>query len=272
MEQKPIYAGIVLNSDYHKVNNNIAELELDFKQPLEISKKGHYIKLMLAKIPLTFENIKASLTNTTLRYSINDGVGYSVITIPAGLYEFSQIWEEIAYQIQKNGHLEYDSFNNPIYPFRIGVNEATGKGQVVIDNTHSTYPNIIVDLSNNTTSLFYLLYGFTSGTVICDADVSDDFFSTNNADLYDSFFKIKMNHIESFTDAGFEKGNTLHQDFFTGVANDYMTISSREDICCKIDEGLIQNFKLSIVDRNDNHIVFNDTSVNSNTFFRFNIY
>jgi len=267
MEQDAIYPSVILDSDYNSFGEK-SQLKVNFYQPLKIDNNRRYVKIMLMMLPFTIENITAARGNNTLRYSVNGGGAYSTITLGDGTYEFSNVSETIKYQLAKNGHVQA----NDVYPFRVNVDSATQRGWLIIDTNWVTYTQVIVDLSNNNTSTFYTLYGFDATQKTLDGSVATEMISNGYADIFDAYFKIKMNHIRSFDTGGGADSSIIHHDFLRGVAGTFMILTSDQDIMAYLPPGNIQDFTIEILDRNNAPLKFVSKGLNSNVFMKLNIY
>jgi hypothetical protein len=236
-----IITNINFRSDRNGINGKKSHMIMYFKEPILLPKDGKrsQIALIHAKIPNTKYNITAALGNNTIRYSINDGADYHVITFLDGIYSVYDVDNYIQTELYKNGHYELDTITNlPIFPFSLEVNESSSKGYLNIHDTYSAHPDIIVDLGNNNTSTFYLLHGFTNAQKILDADVADQVISANNVDIFDSYIRIEMNIVESYevleeskTDKEMvSRGNTLWQGNFQGVRGSFFLLTKQNGI------------------------------------------
>lgn len=272
----PIATGLNFDSNINTYGNSIARQRIILRNHIKIPKHDgvkHFIKLIRAKIPNTANNFTSELKNNTIRYSVNDGVAYKVITLPNGIYNFYDVDSYIKHIIELNGDVEIDPVTSlKIYPFVIQISTSSRKGYLLLDSTHSKDPDIIVDLTNNGTSEFYLRYGFLLAEAILDADVAHQQISTNDVDIYDSQIKIRCNIVKSYL-SGDDIDDVLFLGNVSGSSGGIFELSSHDDIIGILRESeQISNIVITLVDRNDQLILFDDNSTDSNITLSFNIY
>jgi hypothetical protein len=263
----PITGSIMFDSNSDVVASNIADLSMKFPSPLKLPQDTKtYLKIVNCKIPLIVYNLSPSLSNNKIRYSINAGGAYTEIDFGSGIFEITDIFSYVQQELFNNSHYETLDSGQQIVPFSIQANTSTSKGAILINTNWSDTTQIIVDLTNNSTSTFYLLYGFLVGESILDGSVKTIQISTNNVNIYDSQFAIKCDIIESYK-GGFQDDEILYFGNLTGAKNGIMRIKSSDLIIQPIRPGItyINKINIQFVDRNDTLLVFGpDTSVDSN--------
>jgi hypothetical protein len=265
----PISGTIKFDSNSNAISNNISNLSMRFTTPIKIPQdKKSYLKIKHCKIPMIKYNISSSLSNNTIRYSVDSGSNYTEIDFGSGIFEVGDIYSYIRQELFNNEDYETNDNGENIVPFSVQGNSSTSKGFILINPNWSDVTQIIVDLSNNTTSLFYELLGFTS--ILCTLDGSSKIIqeSTNNIDIYDSQFYILITNgiIESYTQ-GYLENTILYMGNLDGPKNGIKNIQSSDEIIQPILDGIenIARIDIQFVDRNNSLIVFGpDTSTDSN--------
>ena len=146
------------SNDYEDGNN----MTLNINPSINTQGKSYEIGATKIDVPYCCFNISNALGNTTMRYSINDGVDYSTITLAEGAYTLVNITESIKSHLTANGH------STPLdgityYPFALYGNYALAKFFVVLNSVQ--YSDVKVDFSNNGSSLLYKVLGFTPDVI-----------------------------------------------------------------------------------------------------------
>ncbi len=140
---------LVLNSD-RRTTGKTHDFIIKYSPSINLDRTQKYeIALVDANVPNSWYNIAASNGNNTLRYHNGDSV-WKTITFSDGQYSVSAINSYIQSKIDGNG----DTGTN----VSIVGNTNTLKVDITLSN------NYVIDLSNNGTSTFYSLLGFTSST------------------------------------------------------------------------------------------------------------
>jgi len=279
----PLYTNINFDSNDDISGDNQSKMVKKFSSPLTIPNDGknHFIKIMNGKIPMTVHNITDDINNhlnkinNTIRYSVNAGGDYKVLTFLNGIYGPYGIDSDIKALLYSNGDYITDSNTGEIiYPFILSASESSSFGYLTIDKRFTGYTNVIVDLSNNTTSYFYLLYGFGISQVVLDGSATTQVVSSGLLDIYDSQFSINCDKVISYV-KGFSTGNVLYYGNLNGKANGYKFIKANEDIIGFIQPGtkVINTIEIRFVDRSDDLLIFGDTSsIDSNITLSLSIY
>lgn len=151
-----VQAVVHIGSRYSSVNTNRAHLKYIFNPTIKLKPTAiHRLRLTNSKIPMTVRNLSLALGNHIMRYSVDSGVTYKVVTLDDGIYEVSNIDESIKFYVNQNADVEVDPITGAnIYPFTIGSNASTSRAWITIDQNHSKARTTIVDLTNN--SLYYV--------------------------------------------------------------------------------------------------------------------
>ena len=185
---------ILINSDEHSVNNDKAYLRKIVDIPLE-SKGKYKVELIKLKMPHAINNIITG-TNDTFRISHDAGANWTTITIPAGMYELETLQQVI---IDKLIELTYYSgeVGNYSYDYMLYYNESTNKCFWLTKNN-----NYWIDLTNNGTSEFNKIIGFTTTTLLQNAT---SYVATSDADFAwrdGNAFRVKCNLVGGNSDPG----------------------------------------------------------------------
>lgn len=276
----PIVPNINFDSDINSIDSNRAHMTKIFQSPIMIEKSREgkrLLKLTYAKIPMTVYNISSALGNNKIRYSMNGGSSYTIITFQDGIYTLFTIDSTIKSELYKNTHTEiHATTGSIIYPFILQGNQAISKGYLIIDTNFSTYTNVIVDIKNNSLSTFYLLYGFTIAQTVLDGSSSTEIISTNNINIYDSQFRIECNIIKSYTNIAnkdsYKQSKIMYIGNLDSQPNLYKFLISTDDIFAELSIFDIYEISIRFTDRYGNLLNFSDDSVDSNILLSLSIY
>ena len=218
------------------------------------------LSLVHASVPYSCYNI--SSVNNTLRYSIDNGSNWNVITIAQGNYSFTNVSVSILSTLEANTH--YTTIDGvKLYPFRLYANAATGKSFTNLDTTNWS-GGVLVDYSNNNTSTLYLTLGYTLAQMNIDTTAT---ISTNMVDIFphDSF-QIHCNQITNdFIGGNLWREKTIigGQGFHTSVPLASIEVEPKNEHFFKIQSNRLD--RLSV------YLTFEDGTVYDTNNERFSV-
>ena len=270
---KPLITGLEIDSTTDSVNNNRSHLKIELNNVINIDmRKNRLLKLERLKLPMVIYNITSVKGNHTIRYSVNSGVLYKIIEFEDGIYTATDINSRIRAELVSNDDIEVDAeTQRNIYPFAMGYNSSSSKGYLMINTLFSTYTNVRVDISNDSTSTMYLLFGFTIAQVNLDGSASQQTISINHMNIYDSQFYIWCNIVSSYK-SGIKTGQSLYLGSLNGTFNGYLFLKPEDQIYALIGTNEISNIEIKFMDRNNDLLVFSDNSLDSNITMSLSIY
>lgn len=276
-----VVPGIYLDSNYHAVEGNRARLRVSFPKPIRLApEKRYYMRILRGSIPMTV-NPNISANNNTIRYSVNGGGAWKTITFDTGVWDFQGLNDKIYATLVSNGDYTVVSGNIEV-AFALSVEKYTSFSYNNINPNYANKLLTIVDLTNNSTSLFYQLYGFTVGEAILDGSVKLEQKSSGYADIYDSQFVIGVDVCRSMTitstgDAigqAVDSGDIIYLGYLNGVLGGKKFIDAIEDIYAIIrDMTVINEITVELRNRDNKTLLsFFETSTDSNVSFTLAIY
>lgn len=180
-------------------NQNSADLEFVFNPPRQLGKR-YEVACVGGKVVNSVPNISAKLGNNTLRYSVDGGNTFKVVTLPDGSYTTTGLETELRSVMKENG--DYTVVNGEeIYKIDLKVSLHLLRVQIELD------ADTQLDLGH---SNLYQVLGFSTGTIL-DGGASGDTFTAEGTSLFTdrgSLFYIQTDIIDNGMIVG-DGGNNL---------------------------------------------------------------
>jgi len=180
-------------------NQNPADIQFIFNPP-KILEKKYEVACVGGKVVNSVPNISAKLGNNSLRYSVDGGNTFKVVTFPDGSYTTSGLEAELRSAMKGNG--DYSVVNGEeIYKIDLKVSLYLLRIQIELD------ADTQLDLGH---SDLYQVLGFSTGAIL-DGGVSGDTFTAEGTSLFTnrgSLFYIQTDIIDQGMIVG-DGGNNL---------------------------------------------------------------
>ena len=124
--------------DSSKTNQPSDNFEVYFSNPINLNGIPHEIGLKKLSTWFSWFNVSTEYANKQLRYSHNGGVNFTIITIPPGNYNISQLETAIHDLMKINTHFN-STINGDVFDINFLPNYSTLKLYIALTNNYRVH-------------------------------------------------------------------------------------------------------------------------------------